>query len=88
MRILKLEIKRVLKTKITIILLLLSLLLSAVLAYLPITYTYSSYTDEAGNEVELTGLASIRYEKNLQADIAGIVTSKKCVKPWKPINPV
>lgn len=77
MRIFRLEIKRVLKTRITLILLLLSLLLSAVLAYLPTTFTYSSYTDESGHEVELTGLASIRYEKELQADITGDVTPEK-----------
>lgn len=77
MRLLKLEIKRVLKTRTTLILLLLSLILSALLAYLPTTFAYSSYKDESGNEVELTGLASIRYEKKLQADIAGKVTPEK-----------
>ena len=77
MRILKLEIKRVLKTRITLILLLVSLLFSAVLAYLPTTFTYSSYTDDAGKKVELTGLASINYEKGIQSDIAGEVTPDK-----------
>ncbi len=77
MRMLKLEIKRVLKTRLTLILLLVSLLLSVVLAYLPTTFTYSSYTDEAGREVGLTGLASIRYEKDIQSDTAGAVTPDK-----------
>ena len=41
------------------------------------TYCYSNYTDEAGNEVNLTGLASIAYEKERQADASGIVTPER-----------
>ncbi len=66
-----------LKAKLTLILLVLSLLFSALLAYLPTTYCYSNYTDEAGNEISLTGLASIAYEKERQADAAGIVTPER-----------
>lgn len=77
MRLLKLEMKRILKTRLTIILLLLSFLFSFLLAWLPITFSYNSYTDAEGKEVVLQGLASIAYEKNLQADIAGTVTSEK-----------
>ena len=77
MRILRLELKRMLKSKLTWILLVLSLLFSALLAYLPTTYCYSNYTDEAGNEISLTGLASIAYEKEQQADASGIVTPER-----------
>lgn len=77
MRLLKLELKRVLKTRVTFILLLFSLFLSFLMAYLPVTFSYSKYTDDAGNQVSLKGLASIRYEKALQADIAGPVTPEK-----------
>ena len=77
MRILRLELKRMLKSKPTWILLVLSLLFSALLAYLPTTYCYSNYTDEAGNEISLTGLASIAYEKERQADASGIVTPER-----------
>ena len=77
MRILRLELKRMLKSKLTWILLVLSLLFSALLAYLPTTYCYSNYTDEAGNEISLTGLASIVYEKERQADASGIVTPER-----------
>ena len=77
MRILRLELKRMLKSKLTWILLVLSLLFSALLAYLPTTYSYSNYTDEAGNEISLTGLASIAYEKERQADASGIVTPER-----------
>ena len=77
MRILFLELKRVMKSKLTWILLALALLLSLLLAWLPTTYCYSNYTDEDGNEVNLTGLASIAHEKERQADAAGIVTPQR-----------
>ena len=77
MKILYLELKRVLKSKLTWILLALALLISILLAWLPTTYCYSNYTDEAGNEVNLTGLASIAHEKERQADAAGIVTPER-----------
>ena len=77
MRIFRLELKRVLKARLTWILLVLALLLSALLAYLPTTYCYSNYTDEAGNEINLTGLDSIAYEKERQADVSGIVTPER-----------
>ena len=63
MKIFRLELKRVLKSRLTWIVMALALLLSILLAYLPTTYCYSNYTDETGNEVNLTGLASIAYEK-------------------------
>ena len=77
MHLLKVELKRILKTRLTIILLCVALLLSFVMAWLPITFSYNSYTDEQGRRVELKGLKSIAYEKELQADIAGDVTTEK-----------
>lgn len=77
MRIFRLELKRVLKSRLTWILLALALIFSVLLAYLPTTYCYSRYTDEAGNEVSLTGLASIAYEKEQQAGASGIVTPER-----------
>ena len=77
MRIFRLELKRVLKSRLTWILLVLALLFSALLAYLPTTYCYSNYIDEAGSEINLTGLASIAYEKERQADASGIVTPER-----------
>lgn len=77
MRLLKLEMKRILKTRLTIVLLGLALLLSFVLAWLPVTFCYNSYTDENGNTVKLTGLESVAYQKNIQADTAGVVTPEK-----------
>lgn len=80
MRLLKVELKRILKTRLTLILLSLSLLLSLVMAWLPITFSYNSYIDSSGQTIELNGLKSIAYEKELQADIAGTVTPEKVRK--------
>ncbi|MDE7198098.1 MAG: ABC transporter permease, partial [Lachnospiraceae bacterium] len=77
MRLLKVELKRILKTRFTLILLFLALLLSFILAWLPITFSYNSYTGTDGETVVLKGLASISYEKQLQADISGTVTPEK-----------
>lgn len=74
MRLLRLEIKRVLKTRVTFVLLLLSLFLSFLLAYLPTTFPSIKYTDTSGNIVELRGIG---FEKAMQADTAGTVTPEK-----------
>ena len=76
-RFLKVELKRILKTRLTLILLSAALLLSFIMAWLPTTFSYNSYTDAQGRTVELQGLAAIAYEKELQADIAGTVTPEK-----------
>lgn len=77
MHLFQLEIKRILKTRMTLILLSLSLLFSFILAWLPITFSYNSYKDADGTAIVLKGLKSIAYEKKLQADITGTVTPDK-----------
>ena len=77
MRIFCLELKRLLKSKLTWVLLALAFLLSIALAWLPAAYCYSNYTDEAGNEINLTGPASISHEKERQSEAAGIVTPER-----------
>ena len=77
MRIIALEFKKIMKTRSAWILLLLALLLSVLLAWMPMAYCYSSYTDEAGNEVSLTGRASVLYEKQRQAEASGTVTPER-----------
>lgn len=76
MRLLKVEMKRILKTRLTVILLSAALLLTLLMAYLPITFPSSrcTYTDAQGNIVELKGLQGISYKKNLQAPVTGTVT--------------
>ena len=77
MRLLYLEIKRMLKVKRIRIVLILAVCLSILLAYLPVTFEFVSYTEETGNIVELKGIEAVRYKKNLQKDIAGVVTDQK-----------
>lgn len=79
MRLLKVELKRILKTRLTIILLSAALLLTFLMAWLPITFPSNSYTytDAQGKKAELKGLESIAYYKQLQADITGTVTPEK-----------
>ncbi len=79
MRLLKVEMKRILKTRLTIILLSAAFLLTLMMAYLPITFPSNicSYKDAQGNMIELKGLQGIAYKKKLQADITGTVTPEK-----------
>lgn len=79
MRLLKVEMKRILKTRLTVILLSAALLLTFLMAWLPITFPSNSfsYTDEQGNKTEVKGLQGIAYKKKVQEGIAGTVTSEK-----------
>ena len=52
MRLMKLELKRVLKTRLTLILLTFSLVLSLVMAYIPTTFSYVTYRDTNGDTVK------------------------------------
>ena len=80
MRLMKLELKRVLKTRLTLILLTFSLVLSLVMAYIPTTFSYVTYRDANGDTVKLLGLDAVQYLKTLQSDTAGEVTPQKVRK--------
>lgn len=77
MRIFTLEIKKILKTRVTWILLLTALLLSVLMAYLPVTFEGVSYQAENGERVQLNGLAAIHYAKDAGASLSGDVTTEK-----------
>ena len=77
MKLLKLELKRVLKTRLTWILLLCSLFLTFFMAYMPTTFHGITYTDETGETVKIKGLNYIKYKKEVQKNTAGIVTPEK-----------
>ena len=77
MRLMKLELKRVLKSRLTLILLTFSLVLSLVMAYIPTTFSYVTYRDANGDTVKLLGLDAVQYLKTLQSDTAGEVTPQK-----------
>ena len=79
MRLLKVELKRILKTRLTLILLSAAMLLTFLMAWMPITFPSSSfsYTDAQGNRVEVNGLQGIAHKKKVQAAITGTVTPEK-----------
>ncbi|OLU44190.1 hypothetical protein [Faecalibaculum rodentium] len=77
MRLFFLEMKRILSSRIAQVLMALALLCSLLLAWLPVTYCYSTFTNAQGQEVTLTGLESVAFEKNLQVAAAGEVTPEK-----------
>lgn len=77
MRIFTLEIKKILKTRVTWILLLTALLLSVLMAYLPVTFEGVSYQAENGERVQLNGLSAIHYAKDAGASLSGDVTTEK-----------
>ena len=75
MRVFRLELKKILKSRRTIILIALSLFMSVLMAYLPVTFVSVSQYDEAGNKVaSLKGLEAVRYIKILQEGIKGELT--------------
>lgn len=77
-RIYCLEIKRVLKSRRSIILLLMALVMSMVMAWLPVLYEDINQYDENGNKVAaLNGLKAIKYKKSLRSENNGEVTSEK-----------
>ncbi len=77
MRLLKLELKRVLKTRLTIVLLILALLLSVVLAWIPTTFPKATFFGENGELVELTGMDALRHIQKVQEPFSGPVTTEK-----------
>lgn len=77
MRILLLEIRRILFSRRNFILLLAGLVLSVVMGIVPITYERASYIDAEGNIVALTGRDAIEYHNSLYEPIEGDVTPKK-----------
>ncbi len=88
MRMLGLELKRLLKTKTVGILLCSAVLLSGVMAYFPITFVNSYVMDEQGNVSEVTGTAAIRAEKERKSAVAGKVTEEKVKNAIKTFREV
>ena len=76
MRLLSLEIKRILKTKITWVLLLCSFVFAVLMAYLPVTFDGAIITDPDGNEREISGLKAVQYFQETD-ELFGEVTTEK-----------
>lgn len=74
MRLFSLEIKRILKSRRTLILLLVAVILSVLTAYLPITFESINRPNGDGTVTELDGLDAIEYKQELYAATYGEVT--------------
>ncbi len=77
MRLYKLELKRMLSSHITRAGLIGLLLMSAIMAYLPITFVRYGEVDANGQEIKLSGFAAIDKIKETRAEYAGAVTGDK-----------
>lgn len=76
-RLLYLEFKRVVTAKSVWILLVFLILLSAVMAYFPISFESIYQMDEQGNVSELTGKEAIEWQKQVEKEINGEITEEK-----------
>lgn len=77
MRLFCLEVKRVLKSRRTFILLAVALVMSAAMAYLPIAFESINRPNPDGTKTELDGMEAIEYKRDLYAAINGEVTPEK-----------
>lgn len=77
MRLFGLELKRILTSRRTLILLAIAIVLSAVMAFLPIAFEGINRPNEDGTVTELDGLAAIEYKRDLYATSVGEVTPEK-----------
>ena len=96
MRLFRLEIKRILKSRRTLIILAIALLLSVAMAYLPISFEGINRPNEDGTVTELDGLEAIKYKQDLYKTSAGEVTPDRiksaletyqsCVREYGPVE--
>lgn len=77
MRIFCLEIKRVLKSRRTLILLAVALIMSVAMAYLPIAFESINRPNTDGTITELDGMEAIEFKRDLYAAVNGEVTPEK-----------
>lgn len=73
MRLLLLELKRILKTRYVQFILLAAVGLTVLLSYAPISFVRYTYQDADGEEVKVDGLEAIRMEKEAQSVYAGSI---------------
>ena len=96
MRLFRLEINRILKSRRTFILLAVVMLFSVCMAFLPISFEGINRPNDDGSITELDGLAAIQYKRDLYVATNGEVTSEKvkealvtyqnCVKKYGSID--
>ena len=77
MRLFRLELKRIMKSRRTLALLAVALLMSVVMAYLPISFESINCPGENGKVIELDGLPAIRFKRDYYEKTAGDITPQK-----------
>lgn len=77
MRLFRLEVKRMMKSRRTLALLAVSLFMSVVMAYLPISYESINRPGEDGKVIELDGLPAIQFKRDYYKKTAGDITPEK-----------
>ena len=77
MRLFRLEIKRIMKSRRTLTLLAAALLMSIVMAYLPISFESINRPGEDGKIIELDGLPAIQFKRDYYEKTAGNITPQK-----------
>ena len=77
MRLFCLEVKRIMKSRRTIILLTAALLLAVIMAYLPICFESINRPGDNGSVVELNGMEAIQFKREYRQDTYGDVTPQK-----------
>ncbi len=77
MRLFKLEVRRIIKSRRNIILLMIAFLMSLVMAYMPISFESINKLGTNGEVIELDGLSAIQYKKQYFEKEAGKITPIK-----------
>lgn len=77
MRLFCLEVKRVLKSRRTLILLAVALVMSVAMAYLPIAFESINRPNPDGTKTELDGMEAIEFKRDLYSAVNGEVTPEK-----------
>jgi len=77
MRLFRLELKRIMKSRRTLVLLAVALLMSVIMAYLPISFESINRPGENGEVIELDGLPAIRFKRDYYKKTAGDITPQK-----------
>lgn len=75
MRLFCLEVKRIMKSRRTIILLTAALLLAVIMAYLPISFESINRPGDNGSVVELNGMEAIQFKREYRQDTYDYSTS-------------
>lgn len=77
MRMFKVELKRILSSRRTLIILGIGLFMSIVMGILPITYETINYTDSNGAVISVEGKKAIDYKKSIRSKYNGEITTEK-----------